>query len=222
MFERPSTTPLVPARKSQIDSAVEKYIIDSLRPLTTVEEPAFIELMKVINKMFDCLVADLKSELSYCRDVNFTDDIWSSLNTQSHSTITAHFVDKSWALCSKVLQTKMFPGSHTAVSISKSLEQVLVQDWGLNVDHLIGVSDDASNDRRAFDLLKYSRLSCIGHNINLSVKAGLGLSELDRLVSKGMSLVTYFHKIPLAMDILLKNRCFCYQKKLRVVSLSKM
>ena len=99
IFERPSTTPFVPARKSQIDSAVEKYIIDSLRPISTIEEPAFIELMKVMqpayqlpsrktilshfNKMYDSLVADLKSELSYCHDVNFTHDIWSSLNPQS-------------------------------------------------------------------------------------------------------------------------------------------
>ena len=229
LMERTSTTPLVPARKNQIDSAVEKYIIEDLRPLSTVEEPAFIELLKVLqpayhppsgktilshfNKSCDCLVADLKSELSECQDVSFTHDIWSSLNTQSYATVTAHFVNKSWVLCSKVLQTKLFPGSHTADSISKSLEQVLVQDWGLRIDRLIGVSDNASNERRAFDLLKCSRLSCRGHNINLSVKAGLILSEIHRIVGKGTSLVTYFHKSPLAMDVLLKTQVLLLPKE---------
>ena len=105
-----------------------------------------------------------------------------------------------------MLETKLFPGSHTAEAISKSLKDPLVQEWGLKIKNLIGVTDNAANEKRAFDILSCSRLSCMEHNINLSVKAGLEVSEIDRLVGKGRSLVSYFHKSPLAMDVLLKKQ----------------
>ena len=222
MFASPRSSPLTAVRKSQIDTAIESYIIDALKPLGTVEQPSFIQLIKVLepryqmparktilshfNKSYNCLVADLKSELSDSPNTAFTHDIWSSLNTQSYGTVTVHFVSKQWALSSKVLETKLFPGSHTAEAISKSLKDTLVQEWGLKIENLIGVTDNAANEKRAFDILNCSRLSCMGHNINLSVKADLGVSEIDRLVGKGRSLVSYFHKSPLAMDVLLKKQ----------------
>ena len=229
MFDSPRSSPLTAVRKSQIDTAIESYIIDALKPLGTVEQPSFIELIRVLepryqmparktilshfNKSYNCLVADLKSELSDSQNIAFTHDIWSSLNTQSYGTITAHFVSKQWALSSKVLETKLFPGSHTAEAISKSLNDTLVQEWGLKLENLIGVTDNAANEKRAFDILKCSRLSCMGHNINLSVKAGLGVSEIDRLVGKGRSLVSYFHKSPLATDVLLKKQMLLLPKE---------
>ena len=221
MFASPRSSPLTAVSKSQIDTAIESYIIDALKPLGTVEQPSFIQLIVVLepryqmparktivshfNKSYNCLVADLKSELSDSPNIAFTHDSWSSLNTQSYGTVTAHFVSKQWALSSKVLETKLFPGSHTAEAISKSLKDTLVQEWGLKIENLIGVTDNAANEKRAFDILNCSRLSYMGHNINLSVKAGLGVSEIDRLVGKGRSLVSYFHKSPLAMDVLLKK-----------------
>ena len=86
----------------------------------------------------------------------------------------------------------MAKGSHTGESIAEFLEYMLVREWGLDNHRFTGTTDNAANEKKAFELLKWPSLSCQGHNINLSVKSGLGVSEINKLVGKGRCLVTFF------------------------------
>ena len=56
-----------------------------------------------------------------------------------------------------------------------------------------------ANERKAYDLLQWTRFGCYGHKINLMVKHDLGIPELSKIVAKGRKLVAYFQKVQVLM-----------------------
>ena len=221
IFQPTITADLPESRKRLIDTALEDYIITSLRPLTSIEQPCFRNLLQAcepryhtpcrktllssLKARYDIFATDLRKQVSHCLDISFTHDIWSSLNTESYGATTVHYIDNKWNMNSKVLGTKLFEGSHTAEAIADSLRSTMTS-WGVESSALIGVSDNASNEKKAFDILGWKRVSCSGHNINLAVSAGLKISEVARLMRKAGSLVAYFHRSPLATGLLLQKQ----------------
>ncbi len=65
----------------------------------------------------------LKKDLELIEsDIAITHDGWTSISTQSYSTVTGHFITDDWQLRSVVLQTTQLVGSHTAENISQNLK----------------------------------------------------------------------------------------------------
>lgn len=59
-----------------------------------------------------------------CQYVALTTDLWTSCQTQSYITITAHYISEQWSLESLVLQTRFFDVAHNADNLSAELEKV--------------------------------------------------------------------------------------------------
>ncbi len=76
-------------------------------------------LPKVYQKECDNLKADMK--LLPDRSVAITHDGWTSIATESYNTVTAHYIDISWELISKVLNTRLVTG-HTGEEIFKDIK----------------------------------------------------------------------------------------------------
>ena len=76
-------------------------------------------------------------------------DGWTSINTESFSTMTGHYINDQWKLKIVVLETKKVAGSHTAENIKGSL-LTTQQQWGLPTP--ICVTDNADIKRKAFEL----------------------------------------------------------------------
>ena len=75
-------------------------------------------------------------------------------------------------VCARVLSHYM-PDDHTVVNIQEALSETLHQ-CKLAELQLVGItSDSGSNVKLACELLKWKRLSCFGHNLNLAVEKGL-------------------------------------------------
>ena len=146
----------------------------------------------------------MASEIRQLDYISLTHDIWTSLATQSFGTITCHYIDESWALNCKVLETSIFDGQHTAENIAESMKVVHAK-WKLPPSPIL-VTDNASNEVKAANLLGWPRMECVCHDLNLVVKAGIGIDSIDRLIGKGRSLVTYFHRSALATEVLLKKQ----------------
>jgi hypothetical protein len=144
------------------------------------------------------------------QQVALTHDGWTSLNTQSYDTVTCSFITERWELKCWVLSTLQVEGSHTGENIAESLKQVR-KIWKLK--QVVTVTDNAANEVKAFDILQWPRLSCLGHNINLAVKAGLKVSEVSKLIAKGSGLVSYFHRSPLATGVLLEKQKLLLDKQ---------
>ena len=96
-----------------------------------------------------------------------------------------------------VLERKKVEGSHTGESIAEVLKAT-EEAWRLPVP--IAVTDNASNEKKAFQLLGWQRFGCYGHQINLMVKNALSSPEVKCLMGKAKSLVTFFHQSPSATD----------------------
>ena len=103
--------------------------------------------------------------------------------------IVAHFIDKGGKLQSVLLGLPRLRGSHSAENVATALASV-IQKYQFN--HKLGslMADNASNNNELYDYLSQSlsvakkeRLRCVGHIINLVVKAliyGKGVSKLER------------------------------------------
>ncbi|XP_062577042.1 E3 SUMO-protein ligase ZBED1-like [Saccostrea cucullata] len=196
-----------PERQSTIDDALNKLIIGKALPVSIVDNiyfRAFVELLDprykvpsrptVIKRLEEKKLKveeQLKTQLRLSTDISITHDGWTSLNTKSYYTTTAHFIDNDWCLQSAVLGTIKLAGSHTSQNIANELKNT--QDrWSLPVP--TATSDNAANEQKAYEILGWNRFGCYGHRINLVVKNSLTFPEVSRVLGKARTLVGFFHK----------------------------
>lgn len=107
---------------------------------------------------------------------------------------------------------KKLTGSHTAENIKNSLIETQ-NTWKL--PEPTAVTDNAANERKAFDLLEWCIFGCYGHRINLIVKNALALPELSKVIAKGKKLVTFFHQSSSATDLLMGKQQIMLAEDLR-------
>ena len=160
-------------------------------------------LLKMLERKKKHIEDRIRSELNDCQDIAITHDGWTSCNTESFSTVTGHYIDKNWNLKAVSLSTKKVEGSHTSENIASQLELVK-EEW--NLPRCIAVTDNAANERKAFDLLNWIRFGCYGHRVNLVVRNSLKENSVAKLIGKGRKLVTFFHQSSSANDILLAKQ----------------
>ena len=157
----------------------------------------------ILRTMYIDLAREIKQEVQSVSSIGLTHDIWTSSTTDSYGTFTAQYINQDWDMKVKVLQTRKLSGSHTGEAIAESFNQCK-QEWGFRSQ--IVVTDNAANEQKAIDKLKWDSVRCMGHNINLEIRESLDVLEAARLVGKGRSVVKFFHKSALGSDILLKSR----------------
>ena len=204
------------ARKEEITQALGEFIVDGLQPISLVEKPAMKRLFEVVeprytipskktlkanvlDKMQAELSKEIFKEISETEDVALTHDSWTSLANNNYETATVHYITKSWVMKGKVLSTLLVETSHTSEAIKKALLKVK-DTWKL--PHIHAVTDSAANEVKAFSLLEWPRLACFGHNLNLAVKAGTAIPEVNKIVAKSRNLVSFFHRSPQATTLL--------------------
>lgn len=69
----------------------------------------------------------------------------------------------------------------------------------------IATTDNAANEQKAYEILRWDRYGCYGHRINLVVKHAVDIPEVNRLLGKARKLVTFFHQSSSITD-LFKNK----------------
>ena len=83
--------------------------------------------------------------------------------------LTVHFVNANFELCSRCLQTAYFPTDHTGENIAMGLRECLA-NWGLKEEAQTCITtDNASNMVKAMELNQWTRLQCFGHRLHLAI-----------------------------------------------------
>ena len=77
---------------------------------------------QLIQALFENEKAKLFQELQSTQAVSLITDAWTSRSAESYLTITCHFVNKDWEMCSRILQTEKFHGSHTGERVGYELK----------------------------------------------------------------------------------------------------
>ena len=146
--------------------------------------------------------AKLQSRLSDAQYISLTTDGWSSRNSESYITTTAHWLDGTWSLQSAVLRTTQLQQSHTSDNLL-SYTQEVIKDWNLERGLPIPITtDNASNITKAIREGRFLHVRCFAHTINLAAQKGLSVKVVNDMLSHIRRIVKYFNKSCLANAIL--------------------
>ena len=200
------------AQAKELNRAVTYYIAKDSVPISTVEKPGFKHMVSKLNPRYQLpsrrhfsdfeiprLYSHVKDNIvaASLKDATFfaaTTDFWTSGTCHPYLTITVHFIDREWDLKSFSLDTAALYEDHTGENIACAITDVL-DNWNLDFKDLIATTtDNGSNIVAAFRILDSLRISCFGHNLDLAIKKGLNISQVQRAIGRCHSLVEMFHR----------------------------
>ncbi|KAL5560920.1 hypothetical protein UlMin_030667 [Ulmus minor] len=143
------------------------------------------------------LIEDNKSRIA------ITTDMWTASNQKKgYMVVTAHYIDDSWILQSKILRFMYVPCPHNAETISDALMGCLM-DW--NVDRKLSTLtvDNCTTNDAAIPIMKdklfssglmlsgdFFHMRCVAHILNLIVKDGISI--LDKGIVNILESVSYW------------------------------
>lgn len=132
------------------------------------------------------IYSDVKNQVQFLlndtRHVSVTTDIWTSMNTDSFLTITAHFYPndciqlKTVVLCTKKLE-KNHTGSYLAEMIFKEFNI-----WNIHNKVVAIVTDGGSNMKAAVRIMNIQHIPCIAHKFNLIDRQALCQSDDNTII----------------------------------------
>ena len=127
--------------------------------------------------------------LNDAKFVALTSDYWTSRVNQSYISITAK-TKSDWRLEPFVVESKEMPGSHKAEHLVKAIKECM-SDWNFGKSNISCMTiDNASNIVKAVEhVLKWSYLPYF-----LTVKAGLAIPRVQKVVSKGSNIVAHLRR----------------------------
>ena len=206
------------------ESLIEWIVLD-LQPFSVVESESFIKMVNkldphyrlssrhtikrsIIQKFDQNRNLILEHLQNVTSKISLTCDIWSSIKMESFIAITVHYIDSKWKLCHFVLDIFSFAGSHTGLSISEKILQLL-SEMQLENKIIAITTDNGSNMvagcRRLVDhfnlnntITGLTHYRCAAHILNLAVKEGL--SDLQLSVKKLRRLIKKIRKSALLID----------------------
>ena len=213
-------------RSKAITDCVAGVIIKDLRPINFVDGEGFQNLMKFVEPAYHLTsatyftkliklkhkvaVTKVQQVLQAANYISITSDMWTSLANDAYISLTTHYTSDEWKMESVCLGTIPVFERHTGENISSWIEEIL-EKFGISAQKIVSfVHDNGSNFVRAGKILtekfEWSSESCAGHDLQLCIKAGLEVNEIQEVVSAARRLVEHFKKSELATTALQKRQ----------------
>ena len=174
-----------PARYQFLVRKIAEMCALDFRPLSIVNGEGFQSLVHALDPNFKipshtcvrnyvhkiyCETKDEILKMLKGQSVALTTDLWTSTATEGYITLTAHFIDETWALQSQVLATRKMLERHTGKNIAEEIKK-LVEEFDLDV--VAVTHDNAANMDVCLNILGYPHFGCAGHTLQLAVNDGL-------------------------------------------------
>ncbi|KAJ8346635.1 hypothetical protein SKAU_G00280360 [Synaphobranchus kaupii] len=152
--------------------------------------------------MYEDVKNEVKQSLFEADRVAITTDGWTSCSTEGYVTITAHLINKEWAMQNLVLQTRVLNESHTGINIGGLLRDA-GQEWNITDKSPALVTDNARNMILAGRAAEFSpHIPCFAHTLNLASQKAMRVNSADQLLGRVRKVVSFFHQSPLATNLL--------------------
>ncbi|WJZ82843.1 hypothetical protein VitviT2T_002568 [Vitis vinifera] len=195
---------------SIVDHVGFREFATSLQPLFKMVSHNTIKgyIMKIYEVEKDKMISYLEKLQSR---VAITTDMWTSNQKKGYMAITVHYIDESWLLHHHIVRFVYVPPLHTKEVLSDVLMDFLL-DW--NMDRKVStvtVDNCLSNDGMVNILVeklslsdslllngKISHMRCAAHVLNLIVKEGLDVIEVE--IEKICESVAYWSATPSRME----------------------
>lgn len=141
--------------------------------------------------MYDREKQKLKSVFNGLKSrICLTSDVWTAINNKGYICLTAHFVDSSWKLNSKVINFCQFPPPHNGINLANIVMRFL-NEWVIEKKVFSLTLDNASANNSMVTLLKeklninswllsngnYFHVRCCAPILNLIVQDGLKVAN---------------------------------------------
>jgi len=196
----------------KITSAIGKFIVGDLQPLSVVDKPYFRQLLNIMDPLYTiptrCYFADtvipsmytdirakVENKLKLLESIAITTDSWTSRACQSYLTVTVHGLDSGWNLHSCVVATRLLDISHTGINVGEALSSIIHEFDLQRPSGIAVVTDNAANmDIAAKTATLSPHVKCFAHTVNLACQKGVKVPELQNFLSKVRKIVTFFHK----------------------------
>ncbi|CAL9232934.1 unnamed protein product [Arabidopsis halleri] len=129
----------------------------------------------------------LKMDLAKIQSrICLTSDCWTAISGEGYISLTAHYVDESWTLNSKILSFCDIPPPHTGDALATKIHECL-KEWGIEEKIFTLTLDNASANDTMQEILKerlnlddnllcggeFFHVRCCAHILNLIVQDGL-------------------------------------------------
>ncbi|XP_062103824.1 zinc finger BED domain-containing protein RICESLEEPER 2-like [Humulus lupulus] len=201
-----------------------QMIILHENPLSMVEHSGFIDYSNTLCPMFKMLSRNTirsdilkmyKVEKEKCSQIleknrsriAITTDMWTANHQKrGYMTVTAHFIDDSWKLHSRIISFKYVPCPHDAVTLIDTLSSCL-SEWNIEDKISTVTVDNCTTNDAMIPLLKEKfnsncfilkgkllHMRCCAHILNLIVKDGL--SVIGDSIDKIQDSVSYWSGTP--------------------------
>jgi hypothetical protein len=124
----------------------------------------------------------VKATVDVATAVSLTADGWTSVNNNSVLATTAHFVDETTNMCSKLLGCVEFNEKHTAANLAGMLQET-AREWKIDYKIVGIVTDNVPNIVSAVHLCKWCHIPCYAHTLNLMVQTSIKVikSEIEKV-----------------------------------------
>ena len=220
--------------KSKTNSAILRYIINCMIPISTVDKEEFKELFSSIgsNYLPPCRQTLTKKILNAYQEnkkyvyekinneaisISVTTDGWTSIAKQCYYSLTAHYLTKDFIPSYICLDIIHITGPHTSENLSKLIFDK--QKELLKVPILSATTDNAANM-----ILTISKafipnhINCAAHTIQLSIKPFLEKHFPD-LLEKLHNIVGHFSHSPQAREEFENEQLIAYGKEWKSIHL---
>ena len=195
------------SRWKEITRSLCHFLAKDMRPLALVEGEGFKSFMTVVQPAYEVpsrkhVLSVIKSiytdeKAKVVRDLGdafwtaLTTDFWTSTSVDSCFGLTCHYISSNWELESRVLETRKVSERHTGDNIA-SILRCAVSEWGIEGKISAVTTDNASNIVRGMAILDWQHMRCVGHTLQIAIKAGLELEAVSCLTSHCRKVVGHF------------------------------
>ena len=198
-------------KHKRLTKSITYWLAKDAQPEYSVEKPGFKQMINTfcpryqlpsrnyfsrtaLPKLFSETYQQIQTTLS-SKEVSYfsaTTDLWTSCARDPFLSFTLHHISPQWELFSNCLCTRYIVDDHTGENLKESLLEIFAE-WGLNQEQLVAITTDSgANVKLACRLLQWKRLSCFGHNLDLSVTKGLQIPPIQEILKVCRQVVSKF------------------------------
>ena len=140
------------------------YLIPSTNYLTNTMLPQTYESLKL----------KIQTKISKVSFLSFTSDIWTNSKTKtSYLSLTARWLNESFAYKHRALHCKKIYGSHTGFNICENIKEMF-ENWGIPMDLIhVFLRDNAFKMKAGICMLESSSAPCFIYTLELITKDSL-------------------------------------------------
>ncbi|XP_026479337.1 zinc finger BED domain-containing protein 1-like [Ctenocephalides felis] len=222
--DRFSPSQLDEVNSQKISDEIVNMIVTDKLPLEFLEGKGFNKFMQIVEPKYEipsktsimCRIRahyenakeKLKDRLFECPDVAITAERWSSMETKSFITVTAHFIDEKWQYINFTLSTIELPDEPIFDDYFTNKLKEICEEWNIDRKITVVVHDIALKVENTFtrEEKNFERsVPCFAQSLQMCINNALVSKNLQELVIKSSSVVSHFQNSEQAKRALNEN-----------------